>query len=348
MTAPAGGTRTGGTVTLSGSASDATSGVGQMVFKVDGVVVGTASGSPASVNWDSTSTPDGPVSLTVAAKDVAGNGPKVSTQRTIIIDNDRPTVTLDDPGAAVHATVALTTTASSDTTQVTFERSPAGAGTWTTVAVDSTPPFTASLDTTLLTEGLYDLRATATDGGYVVTSNVVTTRVDNTAPTGSVTAPAAGATVGGSSTTLAVSAADGGSGVATVDFRIDGTPIGTVAAAPWTLAWDPSSTPSGAHTIDAVVTDRAGNTITTSPCAITVDSTPPSVTLADPGTTLSGNVTLAASAPDADTASVAFQISPAGAGTWTTVATDTTRAVLGAPGDGLSHRRPLRHPRRRA
>ena len=85
----------------------------------------------------------------------------------------------------MRGTIALTTTTSADTTQVTFERSPAGAGTWTTIAVDSTPPFTASLDTTLLTDGLYDLRAIATDGANVVTSNVVTTRVDNTAPTGS-------------------------------------------------------------------------------------------------------------------------------------------------------------------
>ena len=330
VTAPAPGAHAGGTVTLGGAASDPTSGVGQMVFKVNGTVVGTASGTPASVNWDSTSTPDGPVSVTVEAKDVAGNGPTVSSARTIVVDNHPPTVTLDDPGAAVRGTVALTTSTSSDTTQVTFERSPAGAGTWTTIAVDGTPPFGASLDTSLLADGLYDLHAVATDGANVVTSNVRTTRVDNTAPTGSVTAPAAGATVGGPSVTLKANAADGGSGVATVQFRIDGTPVGTVSSAPWTLAWDPSSTPSGAHTIDAVVTDAAGNTLTTSGVAVTVDSTPPSVTLIDPGTPLSGAVTLHAASPDADTARVELQRSPAGAGVWTTVATDTTPPYTGA------------------
>ena len=79
VTAPAPGAHVGGTVTLGGSAADATSGVGLMTFKVDGIVVGTTTGSPGSVTWDSTSTPDGPVSLTVTAKDVAGNGPTLSS-----------------------------------------------------------------------------------------------------------------------------------------------------------------------------------------------------------------------------------------------------------------------------
>ena len=63
---------------------------------------------------------------------------------------------------------------------------------------------------------LYDLHAIATDGATAVTSNVVTTRVDNTPPTGAVTAPLAGATIGGPSVTLRANPADGGSGVATV------------------------------------------------------------------------------------------------------------------------------------
>ena len=106
------------------------------------------------------------------------------------------------------------------------------------------------------------------------------------------TAPAAGATVGGAGVSLGTSPADGGSGVATVEFRLDGASIGTVTSAPWQLAWDASTTPSGAHTIDAVVTDAAGNSTTTAGVPITVDSTPPTVTLADPGALLSGNVTL--------------------------------------------------------
>jgi hypothetical protein len=139
-----------------------------------------------------------------------------------------------------------------------------------------------------------------------------------------VIAPAAGATVGGPSVSLGASPADGGSGVATVAFRLDGAPIGTVTSAPWQRAWDSTTTPSGAHTLDAIVTDAAGNSTTTAGVSITVDSTPPTVTLADPGALLSGNVTLAATSPDPDTVSVDFQISATGSGVWTPVATDTT------------------------
>ena len=90
----------GGTVTLAGNAADSASGVGQMVFKINGTVVGTTSGSPASLDWDSTSIPDGPATVTLEAMDVAGNGPTVSAGRTFVVDNNPPAVTLDTPGAA--------------------------------------------------------------------------------------------------------------------------------------------------------------------------------------------------------------------------------------------------------
>ena len=138
----------------------------------------------------------------------------------------------------MSGTVALSTTTSADTIQVTFERSPAGAGTWTTIAVDSSAPFSASFDTSLLADGLYDLRAVASDGAATVTSNVRHDAHRQHAPTGSMAAPIAGATVGGPSVTLAASAADSGSGVATVQFRVDGAPVGTASSTPWTIAWD--------------------------------------------------------------------------------------------------------------
>ena len=352
VTAPAAGAHVGGTVTLKGSAADATSGVGQLVFRVNGTVVGTTSGTPASVSWDSTSTPDGPVSVTVEVTDVAGNGPTVSATRTFGVDNHPPTVTLDGPGAASRGSVALATTTSADTIEVTFERSPAGAGSWTTIAVDTDAPFLVSLDTSLLADGRYDLRAIATDGATAVTSNVRTTRVDNTAPTGSVVAPVVGVIVGGPSVPLRASPADSGSGVATVQFRVDGTTVGTAASSPWSITWDATSTPSGAHTIDAVVSDAAGNTFTTPGIAVTVDSTPPSVTLADPGTPLFGTVTLSATSPDADTARVSFQVRPSGSGTWTTIATDTSASTAyagafdtAAVSDGLYDLRAIAYDR---
>ena len=187
------------------------------------------------------------------------------------------------------------TTASATRTQVTFERSPAGAGTWTTIAVDNTPPFTAGLDTTLLTDGVYDLHAVATDGASLATSNIVTTRVDNTAPTAAVTAPPPPRpSAGRPSPSPRTRPTAAGNGRRVPCRRRLGRDrlVGAVAARVGRLG-----TPSGAHTIDAVVTDAAGNSITTAGVPVTVDSTAPSVTLTNPGSLLAGSVTLHASSP---------------------------------------------------
>ena len=68
----------------------------------------------------------------------------------------------------------------------TFQRSPAGAGTWTNIgAADTTSPYSVNWDTTAVADGLYDLRVITTDNvGNTFTSALVTNvRVDNTLPT---------------------------------------------------------------------------------------------------------------------------------------------------------------------
>ena len=70
-------------------------------------------------------------------------------------------------------------------------------------------------------DGQYDFRAVATDGtGHTGTSPIrANVRIDNTAPSGSLSAPAAGATVGGTHVTLSASVSDTGSGVASVRYE---------------------------------------------------------------------------------------------------------------------------------
>ena len=93
--------------------------------------------------------------------------------------------------------------------------------TWTNVAAAvTTSPYTASWDTTTYADGLYDLRVITTDNATnaFTSATIQNVRVDNTAPTGSITAPAASANIRG---TFSVSAnsADGGSGVANALFQ---------------------------------------------------------------------------------------------------------------------------------
>ena len=104
--------------------------------------------------------------------------------------------TMTDPGANLHATVTLQATASdggdgSTITLVTIQKSPAGAGTWTTACTDSTSPYSCSWDSTTVTDGLYDFRALVQNdaGGSATSAAVTNRRVDNTAPTAGITDP---------------------------------------------------------------------------------------------------------------------------------------------------------------
>ena len=73
-------------------------------------VVGTQTvpvvGSTYRLTLTTTALADGPADLRVVVTDVAGNE-TTSATRTINVDNDAPVVTLDDPGAAVGASVGL-------------------------------------------------------------------------------------------------------------------------------------------------------------------------------------------------------------------------------------------------
>ena len=94
-------------------------------------------------------------------------------------------VSLGDPGTPLRGAVPLSATATSDRdmVSVTFQRSPAGACTWTTICAPTAAPYTCSWNTAGVTDGLDDLRATALDAsGYSRTSAVSSRRVDNTAP----------------------------------------------------------------------------------------------------------------------------------------------------------------------
>src|SRR4029079_19685573 len=124
---------------------------------------------------------------------------------------------------------------------------------------------------------------------------------DTIAPTVSITAPAAGATLSGT-TTVTASASDN-IGVAGVQFKLDGANIGAeVNAAPYQIPWNTVSTSNGAHALTAVARDAAGNTTTSAAVSVTVnnDTTAPTVSITAPagGATVAGSVGVSASASD--------------------------------------------------
>ncbi len=98
---------------------------------------------------------------------------------------------------------------------------------------------------------------------------------DTTPPSVTLTAPAAGSTVGGT-ITLAATATDD-TGVARVEFLVDGMAKGSDATAPFTLAWNTTTAASGAHVLQARAYDAAGNVGTSTSVSVTVSNSAPPV-----------------------------------------------------------------------
>ena len=103
----------------------------------------------------------------------------------VTVDSTGPSVTLTDPGAVLSGTVSLTASTGGGAVRVAFGVSPAGGGTWTEIASDTSAPFGTPLDTSTLADGLYDLRAIGYDsvGNPSAASVRANVRFDNTAPT---------------------------------------------------------------------------------------------------------------------------------------------------------------------
>jgi hypothetical protein len=341
VTSPLSGSVVSGNVTLGVTASDSNP-IASVEYFVDGGSVGSSSGTPYQVSWNSASTGDGSHSISAVITDMAGNSTSTGGVG-ITVDNFAPTVTVSGLPANVSGSVSVSASASSDTATVAYEARLLPSGGWSSIGSSSGgSPWTIAW--TPAVDGTYEVRAKATDaGGNSGTSAVVTTSVDNTDPTGLLTAPGDGATVGGT-INLAASASDAGSGVASVTWQTQSggggfSDIASDSSAPYYGIWSVSGLPSGVYDLRIVVTDLAGNTFTSAPISVDVDATAPGVTLTNPGSPLSGTVPLSASTTG-DATSVTFSRSPAGAASWTTIGTDGS-APYGASfntasvGDGL-------------
>ena len=178
-----------GTVTLGATAADADSGIStvqlqwQRLGTSSWTTACTLSIDPFTCRFDTTTLADGTYSFRSVAVDGAGSSTTSAAVTGRVVDNTVSAVSMEDPGAFLAGTTTLTATASSTAgvTSVRIDRAPAGTTTWTAVCTDATAPYSCSWDTTLVADGLYDLRAVLVDGkGATTTSTTVAgRRVDN-------------------------------------------------------------------------------------------------------------------------------------------------------------------------
>src|SRR5207244_431413 len=234
----------------------------------------------------------------------------VAFRHAIPVDTTPPAAGITSPaaGSMLSGTVTISATASDDVGVVGVQFQLDGVNLGAEVAAS---PYSVSWNTTTAPTGSHTLTAIARDAaGNRTTSNAVTVAVDNTAPTLSITSPANGAFLTG---TISVSAtASDNVGVVGVQFQLDGVNLGAeLMSPPYSVAWNTTTATDGSHTLTAIARDAAGNRTTSGMVSVTVDATPPAVSVTAPanGATVSGTVTVSAAASDTGgVAGVTFQL----------------------------------------
>ena len=150
--------------------------------------VGSAdTSSPYSLSLNTTTLSNGTHTLTAVARDTAGNT-RTSSNVSITVDNQVPTVALTAPanGASISGTTTVTASASDNVAVQSVEFRVDGAA----VATDTSAPYTMSGATSWLADGTHTFSAVARDtAGNTRTSANVTVTVDNNAPSVSIGSP---------------------------------------------------------------------------------------------------------------------------------------------------------------
>jgi hypothetical protein len=141
------------------------------------------------------------------------------------------------------------------------------------IASTGVTPYTATLDSTRLSNGSHSLVAWAYDASNNIgksipvsftTSNII---IDTSAPS-------VAASVTGSAGRIALNAtATDNVGVTRVEFYVDGNLAGSSTAAPYTLAYDSTLLAKGSHSLVTKAYDAANNVGISSAFAFTVDNT---------------------------------------------------------------------------
>jgi hypothetical protein len=280
ITAPTGGTVTG-TVTVTADAGDDT-GVTSVQFKRGNTNLGVPDVAPPySVSWDTTLAISGNESLTAVATDAAGNS-TVSAPVTVVTANpSNVRITQPTSGQVI---------ASTDVT-VKYEKGGnivSGDGQHAHLRLDGGPTkMDLDFDGTYLFSGVpagdHTIEIIVADANHVEqpgsgqTISFSNTAPDVTPPTVSITAPTDGATVS-STITVRASAGDTGTGVAKVQFWLDGSRMlseATTGNPDYTSSLDTTTIGNGSHTLMARAFDNSFNQADSANVSVNVQNLDP-------------------------------------------------------------------------
>ncbi len=243
--------------------------------------------------------PDGTYTAQAAQGDGAGNA-GASSANTFTI-NGPPVVTLTAPAAAAVLGDNTPTlgggrgTAVGDVQTVTlriYNGSSVG-GSPVQTLTDANAGSTWQVTAAVLADGTYTAQASQDDASSTGTSAAVTFRIDTTAPTAAITAPANGARTNDTTPTVAGTGGIATGDATTVTVKIysggtaTGSPIQTLTpsvSGGGTWTFDAAALAEGTYTAQATQSDNTtpANTGTSPAVTWTVDTTPPTVVLLTP------------------------------------------------------------------
>jgi len=273
LTSPLAGTVLGSTpavITLQvddATATDVTFGANVLAAPRGG---GTLAGSVDLVEGQNT--------ITVNAVDEAGN--QTSLDVTLMLDLTAPLVTIDGPADAecfgVGEELVVVTATVDDLSATTIVSNSAG-------MAPSLPAGGGVLaGTVTLVEGLNELTVAATDATARTSTAAVSVLLDTTGPAATLDSldpliPVVG------DVDLGAIVADvlPGTGVASVEFSVDGNSIIILAVGPYETVYDTTLLTDGPHTFSVLATDGKGNT-SQSDVTVTVDNLAPAVAFTSP------------------------------------------------------------------
>jgi fibronectin type 3 domain-containing protein len=268
----------------------------------------------------------------------------------VTYDNALPTVTLGGVASStsVHGSLSLTAAAGdaggSGLASVAFAYRLGSSGLFTPIgSLQTSGPFAVSFNTAPLPDGTYEIHALATDGaGNTFADTATSVLVDNALPTVALGGVASNANVRGT-LPLTATAADAGSGVASVTFayRLGSSGGFTTIGVPdttgpsYSASFDSAGVADGTYEIQALATDAAGNTLADTVTNVLVDNTQPTVALGGVvgATNVRGTLPLTAVATDTGSGvdSVTFGYRLGSSGSYTTIGVpDTTGPSYGA------------------
>ncbi|HEX4525868.1 MAG TPA: chitobiase/beta-hexosaminidase C-terminal domain-containing protein [Gaiellaceae bacterium] len=276
LTAPLDGSTVSGTsVTLTATVSNGTP--DRVDLLVDGNVVGSANTSPYTLNWDSTTVPDG--SHTVSAQAITGTTTVNSNTATVTVSNGTPPPDTTPPTSTIACDgAACQSAAYTNPVSVSLAATDDPGGSGVAAIYYTTDGTTPSQTNGTVYSAPFSVQTTTTveyraidNAGNLESTNSQTVTIDQAAPGIDLTTPSTGDTISG---TVPLSATVTGISPDRVDFLVDGSVVGSDTSAPYTVGWDSTTVLNGPHSIMAQAI--VGGTSTDSNTAdVTVQQAPP-------------------------------------------------------------------------